>query len=199
MLPQPPKTSSPTKEQKDNVDFHLSSILSPVLNNPPSSSSSVNQSEIVPTLFVSPSSVQSRDVDVQTIEEIPPSLPAPIVDQSSTIEEEEEETSLPPVQSLPPIVDMLFTHMNGVNEWINRFCISNQGIQNDIHTIRVNRLDLKLKIQLFVRFFKDRLEKLNRSTSQMLFSNVKIFQSNPHENSGHFHPPPPPPPSSSLH
>lgn len=181
LLPQPPKTSSPTKEQKDNVDFHLSSILSPVLNNPPSPSSSVNQSEIVPTLFVSPSSVQSRDVDVQTIEEIPPSLPAPIVDQSSTIEEEEEETSLPPVQSLPPIVDMLFTHMNGVNEWINRFCISNQGIQNDIHTIR------------------DRLEKLNRSTSQMLFSNVKIFQSNPHENSGHFHPPPPPPPSSSLH
>lgn len=176
LLPQPPKTSSPTKNQKD---FHLSSILSPVLNDP---SSSVNRSEILPnidsTLFVTPPSIRSRDVDVQTIEQIPSPSVDPVVDESSIIE---EETSLPPLQSLPPIVDMLFTHMNGVNQWINRFCISNDGIQNDINTIR------------------DRLEKLNRSTSQMLFSNMKVFQSNSHENSGHFQPPPPPPPSSSLH
>jgi len=66
---------------------------------------------------------------------------------------------------------MLFSHMNGVNQWINRFCISNEGIQNDINTIR------------------DRLEKLNRATSQMIFSNIKMFQSNPDENSGQFYPP----------
>jgi hypothetical protein len=37
---------------------------------------------------------------------------------------------------------MLFSHMNGVNQWINRFCISSEGIQNDINTIRVCFIDL---------------------------------------------------------
>ncbi len=48
-----------------------------------------------------------------------------------------EEIIETPAPSLPPIVDMVFSHMNGVNQWINRFCISNEGIQNDINTIRV--------------------------------------------------------------
>lgn len=48
-----------------------------------------------------------------------------------------EEIIETPTPSLPPIVDILFSHMNGVNQWINRFCLSNEGIQNDIHTIRV--------------------------------------------------------------
>ena len=41
---------------------------------------------------------------------------------------------------LPPIVDMIFTHITGVNQWMNRFYASNEGIQNDIHAIRVSTL-----------------------------------------------------------
>lgn len=39
--------------------------------------------------------------------------------------------------ALPPFVDMIFSHMNGVNQWLNKFCTNNEGIQNDINTIRV--------------------------------------------------------------
>jgi hypothetical protein len=46
-----------------------------------------------------------------------------------------EEITEPP---LPPYVDMIFSHMNGVSQWINQFCADNEAIQNDIHTIRVN-------------------------------------------------------------
>lgn len=42
-----------------------------------------------------------------------------------------------PALSFPPLVDMLFSHMNSVNQWINGFSMSNEGIQNDINTIRV--------------------------------------------------------------
>jgi hypothetical protein len=51
--------------------------------------------------------------------------------------EEIVETPPSPAPSLPPFVDMIFSHMNGVNQWINRFSITNEGIQNDINTIRV--------------------------------------------------------------
>jgi hypothetical protein len=48
---------------------------------------------------------------------------------------------------------MLFSHMNGVNQWINRFCISNDGIQNDINTIRVGFIDFMTeKVNLSVLF-----------------------------------------------
>ena len=47
-----------------------------------------------------------------------------------------EETVQAP--ELPPIVDMLFSHITGVNQWMNRFYASNEGIQNDINTIRVS-------------------------------------------------------------
>jgi hypothetical protein len=76
------------------------------------------------TLFATPPSNNSRDIEVQTIEQVP--LPLPV-----------EEIIETPVPSFPPFVDMIFSHMNGVNQWINRFCISNEGIQNDINTIRV--------------------------------------------------------------
>lgn len=76
---------------------------------------------------------------MQTIEQIPSPPPLlPVVPKPVIEEVEQEEIIPPPVQALPPIVDMLFSHMNGVNQWINRFCISNEGIQNDINTIRVN-------------------------------------------------------------
>jgi hypothetical protein len=74
-------------------------------------------------LFVTPPSNESHDIDVQTTEQIS----IPLV----------EETIETPSSSLPPFVDMLFSHMNGVNQWINRFYTSNEGIQNDINTIRV--------------------------------------------------------------
>ena len=81
---------------------------------------------------MTPPSIKSRDIDVQTSdqEESSPVVPEPV----------DEEILETPPPSLPPIVDMLFSHMNGVNQWINRFCISNEGIQNDINTIRVCRI-----------------------------------------------------------
>ena len=81
------------------------------------------------TLFATPPSNKSRDIDVQTIEQIPspPIVAIPPV----------EEIVETPASPLPPIVDMIFSHMNGVNQWINRFSISHEGIQNDINTIRV--------------------------------------------------------------
>ncbi|CAF1364856.1 unnamed protein product, partial [Rotaria sordida] len=113
------------------------------------------------TVFVTPTLNKSCDVYVQTSDEIvsPPITTIPTV-------EENLETSTSP---LPPFVDMLFSHINGVNQWINRFYTGHEGIQNDISTIR------------------DRLEKLNRATSQMIFSNVTMFQSNSDDNSEHYH------------
>ena len=94
---------------------------------------------------MTPPSTKSRDVDVQTLEQVPSSPPVIIPIESV---DEIIETPSPP---LPPIVDMLFSHMNGVNQWINRFCISNEGIQNDINSIRVGFIDLiNEEIEYFV-------------------------------------------------
>ncbi|CAF1301336.1 unnamed protein product [Rotaria sordida] len=156
LLPEPksPRASSPTKEE---TDFHISTLLSPV-HVEIEEKSSLN---VDSTVFVTPTLNKSCDVYVQTSDEIvsPPITTIPTV-------EENLETSTSP---LPPFVDMLFSHINGVNQWINRFYTGHEGIQNDISTIR------------------DRLEKLNRATSQMIFSNVTMFQSNSDDNSEHYH------------
>ncbi|CAF4099284.1 unnamed protein product, partial [Adineta steineri] len=78
------------------------------------------------------------------------------------------EVSEPP---LPAYVDVIFSHMNEVNQWINEFCADHEAIQNDVYTIR------------------NQLEKINRITSQMMFSNMKTFPSGSNENFGNFHPP----------
>ncbi|CAF4942723.1 unnamed protein product, partial [Rotaria sp. Silwood1] len=152
--PQSSRASSPTKEE---TGFHISALLSPVHIEIEEQSSLNDES----TVFVTPTLNKSRDVHVQTLDEI---VSSPITTIATT--EENHETSTSP---LPPFVDMLFTHMNGVNQWINRFCTGHEGIQNDLSTIR------------------DHLEKLNRATSHMIFSNVKIFQSNSDENSEDCH------------
>ncbi|CAF3419279.1 unnamed protein product [Rotaria sp. Silwood1] len=152
--PQSPRASSPTK---DETGFHIPALLSPV-HIEIEEQSSLNDDS---TVFVTPTLNKSRDVHVQTLDEI---VSSPITTIATT--EENHETSTSP---LPPFVDMLFTHMNGVNQWINRFCTGHEGIQNDLSTIR------------------DHLEKLNRATSHMIFSNVKIFQSNSDENSEDCH------------
>ena len=77
------------------------------------------------TLFATPRSNKSRDVDVQTSIQSPAIIP-PIV----SIEEESEDP-------LPPYVNLIFSHMNEVNQWLNQFCADTQTIQNDIFTIRV--------------------------------------------------------------
>jgi hypothetical protein len=76
------------------------------------------------TLFATPPSIKSRDIDVQTFIQSP--SPPPI--------EEIIETPEPP---LPPYVNLIFSHMNEVNQWINKFCADSEAIQNDLHTIRV--------------------------------------------------------------
>jgi len=96
-----------------------------------------------------------RDIDVQTTESL--FQQPPIIEPPPSPIESVEPPAPPP---LPPFVGMIFTHMNGVNQWINRYCIANEGIQNDIHALR------------------DRLEKLNRVTSQMVYDNI-----NPNANS----------------
>jgi hypothetical protein len=48
-----------------------------------------------------------------------------------------EEISEPP---LPSYVNLIFSHMNEVNQWINQFCADTEAIQNDIYTIRVRKL-----------------------------------------------------------
>jgi len=65
--------------------------------------------------------------------------------------EEIIEISEPP---LPPYVDMIFSHMNGVSQWINQFCADNEAIQNEIHTIRVNLLFLNFFLNEFRFIFK---------------------------------------------
>ena len=72
---------------------------------------------------------RTRDVDVQTVE---PVAYEPIVETPPR-----EEIFETPPSSLPPFMDVVFSHMNGVNHWINRFSASSEGIQNDISTIRV--------------------------------------------------------------
>ncbi|CAF1095968.1 unnamed protein product [Rotaria sordida] len=156
LLPEPksPRASSPTKEE---TDFHISTLLSPV-HVEIEEKSSLN---VDSTVFVTPTLNKSCDVYVQTSDEIV----SPPITTIPTVEENLEISTSP----LPPFVDMLFSHINGVNQWINRFYTGHEGIQNDISTIR------------------DRLEKLNRATSQMIFSNVTMFQSNSDDNSEHYH------------
>ncbi|CAF1132040.1 unnamed protein product [Rotaria sordida] len=156
LLPEPksPRASSPTKEE---TDFHISTLLSPV-HVEIEEKSSLNVDSAV---FVTPTLNKSCDVYVQTSDEIV----SPPITTMPTVEENLEISTSP----LPPFVDMLFSHINGVNQWINRFYTGHEGIQNDISTIR------------------DRLEKLNRATSQMIFSNVTMFQSNSDDNSEHYH------------
>ncbi|CAF1378975.1 unnamed protein product, partial [Rotaria sordida] len=147
-LPEPesPRTSSPTKEQPKNID--ISAILSPVVVE----KEERKHSEVIDsTLFTTPPSIKTRDVDVQTFLQLPLS-PSPIV-TTVPIEEIIETSSEPP---LPFYADMIFSHMNHVNQWINKFCLDHEIIQNDVNIIR------------------DRLEKINRVTTQMMFSNMKI-------------------------
>ncbi|CAF0995165.1 unnamed protein product [Adineta ricciae] len=159
--PEPPRTSSPTKEQQK--DINISAVLSPVI---------VEKEERKPsealdsTLFATPPSIKSRDVDVQTFIRSPTPPPPPVAAMPPI--EEKPETTEPP---LPPYVDLIFSHMNGVNQWINQFCMDNELIQSDIHTIR------------------DRLEKINRVTSQMMFSTCKNFPLGPMENSDDYQSP----------
>ncbi len=76
------------------------------------------------TLFTTPPSNKSRDVDVQTFIQ---SSPEEIIESP-----------------LPPYVNLIFSHMNEVNQWINKFCADNESIQNDINIIRVRFLFLLL-------------------------------------------------------
>ncbi|CAF4338557.1 unnamed protein product [Rotaria sp. Silwood2] len=150
-LPEPesPRTSSPTIEQRKDID--ISAALSPVVVE----KEERQHSEITDsTLFTTPPSIKTHDVDVQTFLQFPLS-PPPIVTMVP-IEEIIEASSEPP---LPFYADMIFSHMNNVNQWINKFCLDHEIIQNDINIIR------------------DRLEKINRVTSQMMFSNMKISSS----------------------
>ncbi|CAF3034562.1 unnamed protein product, partial [Rotaria sp. Silwood2] len=117
------------------------------------------------TLFATPPSIKTRDVDVQTCTPSPSPSPSPPIVTIAPIEEIIE-TSEPP---LPTYANMIFSHMNGVNQWINNFCLDHEIIQNDINIIR------------------DRLEKMNRLTSQMMFSNMKISSSEINENPGGFY------------
>ncbi|CAF2120518.1 unnamed protein product [Rotaria magnacalcarata] len=160
-VPEPPRTSSPTEEEEKEDDdeekgLDISTILSPVhVEIEEKKSSNVDT-----TLFVTPPIInKSCDVSVQTHEPIA-SLPVPTM---ATVDEDPETSA----SSLPPFVDVIFSHMNTVNQWLNRYCTNNDGIQNDIITIR------------------DHLEKLNRATSQMIFTNVKMFKSSSSEESEH--------------
>ena len=108
------------------LDINISSILSPVIIE----KEEHKHSELIDTtLFATPPSNKSRGTDVQTFVQSP--SPPPI-----------EERSEPP---LPPYVDMIFSHMNGVNQWINKFCADSELIQNDINTIRVHIFFLIIK------------------------------------------------------
>ena len=75
------------------------------------------------TVFATPppAAVKSRDVDVQTVECSPIVMP-----------------SEPP---LPPCADLIFSHMNTVNQRITEFCANHEAMQNDINTIRVSVSD----------------------------------------------------------
>ncbi|CAF3366585.1 unnamed protein product [Rotaria socialis] len=163
LLPEqePPRTSSPTEEQQQ--DINISAALSPVAVE---KTERKNLEITDSTLFATPPTHKAtRDVDVQTFIQSPsPSPPPPIVPVVPI--EETIETSEPP---LPAYVNMIFSHMNGVNQWINRFCLDSEIIQNDINIIR------------------DRLEKINRVTTQMMFSNMKVSPSETSENSGGFY------------
>ena len=65
------------------------------------------------------------------------------------ISSEGEDEVLVPI--LSPFVDKIFTHINGVNQWINGIYTSNVGIQADINAIRVRlRLDRKTKLILTI-------------------------------------------------
>ncbi len=100
------------------LDINISTILSPVVHE----ERNFNISDS--TLFATPLSNKTRDVDVQTFIQSPAILPmVPI-----------EEISEPP---LPSYVNLIFSHMNEVNQWINQFCADTEAIQNDIYTIRV--------------------------------------------------------------
>lgn len=81
------------------------------------------------TLFATPPMNKSRDVDVQTFIQSPAIIPLPKIDEIPD-----------PPTPLPPYVDLIFSHMNEVNQWINRFCADTHAIQNDIQTIRVRLL-----------------------------------------------------------
>ncbi|CAF0878408.1 unnamed protein product [Adineta steineri] len=169
--PQPPRTSSPTKEQQKVSEINISAVLSPVIvekeERKPHSDVNKNNSVLDSTLFATPPSIKSRDVDVQTFIQTPsPPPPPPVI--TMPIIEEIPEVSEPP---LPAYVDVIFSHMNEVNQWINEFCADHEAIQNDVYTIR------------------NQLEKINRITSQMMFSNMKTFPSGSNENFGNFHPP----------
>lgn len=101
----------------------ISTILSPVVvkHQDPEISDS--------TLFATPPSNKSRDVDVQTFirSPTPPPLPPPM---PVVIEET-------PEPAYPPYVDLVFTHMEQVNRWITDFCADHQAMQAEIFTIRV--------------------------------------------------------------
>ena len=91
------------------------------------------------SLFATPPSNKSRDIDVQTFVQSPPP-PPPVVVPLPTIDET-------PEPSYPAYVDLIFSHMNHVNQWISQFSADTRAIHNDIQTIRVNSncsIDLEL-------------------------------------------------------
>ncbi|CAF4938812.1 unnamed protein product, partial [Rotaria sp. Silwood1] len=158
--PQPPRTSSPAEEQQKDIE--ISAVLSPVAVE----KEEPKHSEVIDsTLFATPPSIKTRDVDVQTYIPSPSRSPSPPIVTTASIEEIIEPSEPP----LPFYAEMIFSHMNGVNQWINQFCLEHEIMQNDINIIR------------------DRLEKINRVTSQMMFSNMKISPSETNENSGGFY------------
>ncbi|CAF3529728.1 unnamed protein product [Rotaria sp. Silwood1] len=158
--PQPPRTSSPAEEQQKDIE--ISAVLSPVAVE----KEEPKHSEVIDsTLFATPPSIKTRDVDVQTYIPSPSRSPSPPIVTTASIEEIIEPSEPP----LPLYAEMIFSHMNGVNQWINQFCLEHEIMQNDINIIR------------------DRLEKINRVTSQMMFSNMKISPSETNENSGGFY------------
>lgn len=129
------------------VDFQRSTIPSPVIVEAEPWTVSVESSlelreifeewifqTIDANVFVTPPLSKTRDVDVQTVE---PVALEPVLETPPR-----EEIFETPPSSLPPFMETVFSHMNGVNQWINRFSASSEGIQNDIGTIRVCWLSL---------------------------------------------------------
>lgn len=133
------------------LDINISAILSPVVvidKEEHKHSEGFNS-----TLFATPPSIKTRDADVQTFIKSPSPSPPPPPPPMPIQEEEGEEEEKIIEPSLPPYIDLIFSHMNEVNQWINQFCADNESIENDINIIRVRLKKIFLGKKIHVRNF----------------------------------------------
>ncbi|CAF1147365.1 unnamed protein product, partial [Didymodactylos carnosus] len=146
-----PRTSSPTSIKNENS--FMQSIISPVVETKVNEDVTDANKEEKNNSFIPPISEMKIEEKHDTVTD----------DQTtrSSINETGEEDNEQVQSCSLPFVDLIFNHMADVNQWINKFCKSNELIQYDINTIR------------------DRLEKLNRVTYDMVYSNVKKIQNFP--------------------